>query len=470
MDQAYNNIETDRTTLNYINNYANGSTKIDTANRISNTIRDSKSNSINLSYTEPAGSKGQVEIKYNYTRSLNNSDQNTLIYSLASKQYNIIDSVQSNEFKNSITSRRAGVTYRMQVNKLWNYNLGLAVQQVELVSNNLSKNRLINQSFTNFIPSAFLQYRKDRNNNFRLSYYGNNRMPDVNQLQDVINNNNLLNISRGNPALKQEFSNNLNIRYTKINRATSSNFIVRLNAAFVQNKISDAITINSSRSNIVVDDIVLQPLARYSKPVNVDGVYNLNGYINFGFPLKRQGANLNLATNLSHNRNVNLINDVRGYTSNYSVGEKVSLTLSLKDHFDMNFASNSSYNMARYSLKPGQNGNYFRQTFSVEPKFYTTSGWIVESDFDYTMTKGYAAGYNQSLPLWNASLAKQFLKKKQGELKLSVFDVLNQNNSFSRTIEQNYIEDVQSTVLRRYFLLTFSYNLRQFGGKRNNRK
>jgi len=41
--------------------------------------------------------------------------------------------------------------------------------------------------------------------------------------------------------------------------------------------------------------------------------------------------------------------------------------------------------------------------------------------------------------------------------------VLKQNKSISRSVTETYIEDVQSQVLQRYFMLTFTYKLKNFG-------
>jgi hypothetical protein len=69
---------------------------------------------------------------------------------------------------------------------------------------------------------------------------------------------------------------------------------------------------------------------------------------------------------------------------------------------------------------------------------------------------------------------KKFLANQKGELKLSVFDLLKQNQSISRNVTETYIEDIQNQVLQQYFMLTFTYNLRNFGAaaapaRRNNR-
>ena len=54
-------------------------------------------------------------------------------------------------------------------------------------------------------------------------------------------------------------------------------------------------------------------------------------------------------------------------------------------------------------------------------------------------------------------------EKQQAELKLTVFDLLKQNQSITRTATDSYIQDVQNQVLRQYFMLTFTYNLKNFG-------
>jgi hypothetical protein len=61
------------------------------------------------------------------------------------------------------------------------------------------------------------------------------------------------------------------------------------------------------------------------------------------------------------------------------------------------------------------------------------------------------------------AVAKKFLKNQRGELRLSVFDLLDQNQSITRTVTETYIEDVNTRVIQQYFMLTFTLNLKNFG-------
>ena len=56
------------------------------------------------------------------------------------------------------------------------------------------------------------------------------------------------------------------------------------------------------------------------------------------------------------------------------------------------------------------------------------------------------------------------MKNDVAEIKLSAFDILGQNTSISRTISETYLEDVETTVLQQYLMLSFTYTLRAFDG------
>src|SRR5690606_37501103 len=111
------------------------------------------------------------------------------------------------------------------------------------------------------------------------------------------------------------------------------------------------------------------------------------------------------------------------------------------------------------------NTTYFSQATSFDLNLLTKSGWVFQNSLRHQGYSGLADGFNQNYLLWNASVGKKFLKDNRRELKLTVFDLLKQNQSIVRTVTESYIEDSQTQVLQQYFLMTFSYRLRNFGGR-----
>jgi hypothetical protein len=105
--------------------------------------------------------------------------------------------------------------------------------------------------------------------------------------------------------------------------------------------------------------------------VNLNGTYNVNGFFNYGFPIKKPKSNLNLMANVSRSQTQTLINSLSNYTRNTKLGGTISWTTNIKEGFDMNFSSNSNLTMARYTLQPTQNGDFFTQTVSAEATVYS---------------------------------------------------------------------------------------------------
>ena len=260
----------------------------------------------------------------------------------------------------------------------------------------------------------------------------------------------------GNPNLKQQFTHSFRLLYSSFDVSTNRLIFATVNASVIQNDIQNATTLlpNGGQSTM---------------PVNPNGTYDINAYFNYGFPIGRPKSNMNLTVNLSRNQSQGLINGESNYAQNTTMVGTVSWTTNLKDNFDMNFSASPTYNMARFTLKPEQNSNYFSQVLSTEATYYTKSGWVLSTDFDYTYSSGRSAGYNTSIPLWSASLSKQMLKNKAGELKFYVFDLLNQNVSITRNVTSTGIQDVQNKLLTMYLMVSFTYNLRRFGANNQQR-
>jgi hypothetical protein len=131
----------------------------------------------------------------------------------------------------------------------------------------------------------------------------------------------------------------------------------------------------------------------------------------------------------------------------------------------MGVSASVTYNQVRNTVQKASNTSYFTHIYSADITWTLPKNFILATDVDYTFNTGLASGFNQNFAIWNASIAKEVFKTKRGEIRASVFDLLNQNTSVYRTVNDNYVQDVQNLTLKRYFLLTFSYKINRMGGR-----
>ena len=174
-------------------------------------------------------------------------------------------------------------------------------------------------------------------------------------------------------------------------------------------------------------------------------------------------SNLNLNGGITFQNLPGLINNVENETKNtiYTLGTVIASNVS--EYVDFTISYNANFNTAKNNIDPSRNDNYFQHQAGVSLNLLSKSGWFFQNELNNQYYSGLTAGFDQNYWLWNMGVGMKFLKDKKGELKLSVFDLLKQNQSIMRNVSDSYIEDVQYKVLQQYFMLTFTYNLRNFG-------
>ncbi|MEO6539454.1 MAG: outer membrane beta-barrel protein, partial [Ferruginibacter sp.] len=430
-------------------------------NRLSDNNTNGHTIGGNISYTEPIGKKGQLQFEYRPSIQKNKADQQTFSYD--GQKYSMFDTALSNRFDNTITTHNAGISYRLNQSRDEQLSFGVNFQTAKLESERIfPTSTSVHQSFTTILPNAMWRKKISPNANIRVFYRASTNFPSVTQLQDVVNLNNPLRVSSGNPDLDQSYTHFVTGRYSYTNSKTSQSFFANLMLQTASDYITTA-TYIPDQDSVIQQNIVLKGGSQLTKPVNLDGYKTLRTFFTYSMPLKFIKSTMNLSAGFSYSKLPGLVNYQKTMTDSYGYNGGVVVASNISQYVDFNVSYNVNFNNSKTNTTNATNTRYVNQAIGAQVNLLNKKGWFLQNDISGNTYSGLSGGLNQSYWLWNAAIGKKFLKNNAGELKLSVFDLLKQNQSITRTVNNFYIEDVQTKVLQQYFMLTFTYSLKNFG-------
>lgn len=447
--------------LETFNGYYADSVYTDSIDQRSVLAKSGLNSTSNLTYTEPIGKKGFISANYILTYNFSDSKKSTYNRNPSDYTFSNTDTLLTNIFTNTYMAHAAGISYRFQQEK-FNFSLGLNAQQAQLnKEQTFPTNFTGTRTFQSLLPNAQFQYKFNKNDNFRINYRSSNTPPTIDQLQDVINNSNNLQLSTGNPDLKQNFQNNIFMRYSGVNTSKSTSLFVMLGGTFTQNYIGNS-TIIASSDTTVYRNVFLARGSQITRPENLDNYYNLRFFFNYSFAVKKLKSNININAGCNYNNVPALINKQVNYSNTTAPSFGLVISSNISEKVDFTISSNSAYNIVANSLQSDLNSEYLNQTSRVKLNLNPWKGLVFTAEYNNQIYSGLSDGFNQNISLLNGAIGYKFLKDNSADIRLFVFDVLNQNQSIQRNITETYIEDTQTNILQRYFMLIFTYNIKKY--------
>jgi hypothetical protein len=313
---------------------------------------------------------------------------------------------------------------------------------------------------------AMLNFKFSDKNNIRIIYRATTNAPTISQLQNVLNISNPQNYSMGNPNLKQEYTQNFITRISFANPTKSTNFFAFLSGNFTPDPISN-MTSTWFKDTSIMGNLIPKN-TRVTQPVNIknNNRWSANTLLTYGFPLYFVKCNMNLNTGFNYTSTPAQIDNRINISNSWTLSQGVVFSSNISEKVDFSLSYTGNYNVAMNSINPTQNNTYYSHAANFKLNWIFWKGLVFQNDLTNQFYHGLSSSnFNPNYFLWNIGLGKKLFANQQGEIKLSVFDLLNQNTGISRIVNATYAyQDTRVNVLKRYFMLTFTYNLKMFKG------
>lgn len=438
------------------------------------------------------------------------SDRDTLT-NLYNRNHNL-----SNISSTSNINNRTG----FQLEKTFSKTITDRFQQTIRISTNL-QNQLLYQknvstlSYRNrtfiynfFTPTSGISYNYSKtegpNINMNLTHSSAATAPTIDQLYPIQDSAaNRYHMTVGNPDLKSRFNNayNFNFSYNKNSGFESKySYNAALNMGYnkERNGISDSTIYDGNGGSTTYF-------------INTPGTKTFNTGLNAGLALRFKKASLNVNTNAGYTKGS--IYYATGSGNNNTLNGGVSMNLSYpvrKNIYQFNYSGNwGSSQGPQYidgtllTYKNSRRNHYFALSFNAPGiieiavqqsisgtsaeqsggrSTYTptkTQSYNTTARFTLKVPKNFTLGnnlrYSKNISVnrqpiqninWDAFASYAFPKKKKMfETRVSVFNILEQNQTVNSYSNGSTTTTSVSQGLQRYFQLTLSYFPRQFGGR-----
>jgi Outer membrane protein beta-barrel family/CarboxypepD_reg-like domain len=295
-------------------------------------------------------------------------------------------------------------------------------------------------------------YRFGPQKGLYFNYRLNNDTPNISQLQAFSNITNPLNIITGNPFLKPTTDHYFYAYYDTFNVQKGTGFYIYVNSDILEDYVVAKRTVNPD-------------LTRETTYTNVNGAYRHNGTINYNKKVKIDSLKtIDFSSFISSTlvRSVNFNNEVQYTNNKKTLTPGLSARFVWKDVLEFRPYYYLSFTNNKFSLDALKEQNLVSHFMNLNTVAFFSKKLEWRNDIRFSYNPNIADGFEKSIWFWNSTLAYTLMKDK-ATLTLKVYDLLNQNNNATRTISENYIQDSQNTVLKQYFMLSFSWKFNTLG-------
>ena len=455
-------------------------------NRFNTTPTKTLNYSVQFTYSEPVFKAMFLQLSYKFNYKYNKSDRSTFDFSnVDGNMFAGVDNVyrgwdnylsrldhpldnyldeslsRYSEYKNYI--HEIQLMLRV-IREKYRLNVGVMVQpqKTRFIQRYQGINTDTVRNVVNVTPTLDFRYRFSKLSNLRINYRGTTSQPSMTDLLDIRDDSDPLNITMGNPGLKPSFTNTLRLFFNNYTQEHQRATMVHLNYSNTRNSISNMVTYDEETGG------------RTTRPKNINGNWNISGALMFNTALDSVGYwTVSTFTNVRYNNYVGYLaldqysGSRKNTTKTTTIGEQ--LTASFRNSWlEVSLDGSVDYTHTRNLLQSQNNLDTWQFAYGGYFSLYLPWGMSLSTDLHQNSRRGYNdSSMNTNELIWNMQLSQSFLKGNALTVSLQLYDILNEQSNFSRTINAMQRSDTRYNSINSYAMLHAVYRVNIFGGGRN---
>jgi hypothetical protein len=432
--------------LNTIVDYYNPNNGLFINKDTTNQLQDNKSKISTLAtkITYTAAINKKLKLQFDYAiKNISNSISLGCFNFRNNKYSEKVDSL-SNESKLALITNSVGQTINYQ-NRKSTYQVENKLFFSSYTQRYYNLQQSIKNNFINIAPGLNYSYKISEQKRIGIKYNGNTKQPHVEQLQPIVTRFSSLNRTIGNPNLKPMYSHNINLDYNYNNWKKNKYINISIGKSEIFRPIISKNTVDNQ------DNYTTQ-FINYKKNKG------FSSNLNYSKSFKKLHLRPNIGVSFNNNNYIQIQNDIDIISKTNSISLNHGLAYENDKIGDIEY--DGSININKSTTSNVSNSNTFTQT----NHFLNINLKILKKVFFKTQfqlsTQPKSSIFTEKLNqyTWNSSLNFKALKNEKATITFSAFDILNTNSALYRITSSNSTYQGESFVIKRYFLLTVSFD------------
>ncbi len=289
-------------------------------------------------------------------------------------------------------------------------------------------------------------------NELRYSFNYNTKTPDLLHMVDVVNDADPLNISAGNPDLRNEYRRTHTLHWMYVPHGKTLSNTLNISASFTTDALVRGYTYDTTTG------------VRRNRTYNVDGNsgYTLDNTFMLQFGRQQQftissGTNAGI-TNYADMIGVNLSEPVKSKVTNRTLSENLKLGWQIGRQ-NIQLSGNVTLRNTVSTREDFSDINARHFNYGVLGQFVIPGGFGINTDFMFYTRRGYGVSYLDTTDaIWNVRLT---YTPRGGRWTFMVdgFDLLHQLSNVNYAVNASGRTVSYTNALPRYVLFSFQYRL-----------